>query len=1190
MKHYLLVSHCNGKAYRTTRRLASGFLNRVSEKTWEGHLSQEALSILVTALKAKATRLSCIVIYETRSYGQEKVIHIGNIKHYSADGDFAFSQSTITDKQDFNQSPITRLVSKCVEVAGLKHDLGKAVIRFQGNLDDGVNGKNPIPNPIRHEVLSALLANDLMANWSAIKEPADIGRHAAFTWPTLLANYQAKTEADMHSQSQKIAQELNRYYGRRPANNWEAISQGISWLILSHHRLPEGTERQSGEHPSINYTGSRGGNYFLKIPKPNEQIGDETQSSHRVKYSVKHFNQNLALCDKGQPFMDSRWQSAVFDCLKRLEKMALNLDRDLHLEDPEWSACLAFMGRPALVYADYIISSEKKPSGHIQRGSVIYANTTLNNGRPEFADTLLTHLLGVGERANRYFNHLFMRKNAIIDQLPGLSVAERNTILYPLNRDGSDSRYAWQDAMRKKLMPHRGKAPFFASLMGKTGSGKTRGNMMLMHSLCDQLRFSCAIGLRSLVKQTFDAYQQPFIGLKKDHVALLIGEAGGLQEDANTEIDGTGNSLDVDHASLIGDYILEGQTLLEHDLIALLDSKKQRAMLCNPVQVMTVDHIMPGASLGRSVELKLLMHLMSTDIVLDEIDDYAIESQVALSRMAFIAGLFGRRFVISSATASPIIQKAFFENWKAGIERHAHLFRFSEPEAKPFAVLASHVEGHEANVVSLDAFNDSCLAFTQQVSREAGGQARHRLDVLTVPVKAETEKGDLHALYRNARQLSRAQHEVVVKGILQAHHHHKVTGDAGISVSSGFVRFNNVSNAQHLARALHSREHSEALIIPICYHSQMTAWERREIEDRLLMLNNRKDQQGISGDAIIFHREVVKRALEQAKQLNKSDVIFVLCTTNIIEVGRDHDYDWAILEPSSTRSLVQSCGRVWRHRKKSLTDVANVWILSSNVKALCGAENGLKKGKDPIATWSRHGIEDDTWGKESIIRLRYPLTKYSASALKSLGIDAPSANSSSRSLVAHYRALIHTVDLFSELTNSTGKLVHAGLCLEIPHTLSDRFMTSLEMAQQQLHLFGYSGDPAYRYDKPSAQDYANKPFEWVTSHHADRRYLREASDRYHAVYNAEQNGFREDGNPHDKWVVSTGKESQWVKLTILESPAGTLWLPLTLQDYLEGHPDDSDFRASFIALRKDQVDKAKEGKLAYLPGIGLMDL
>jgi hypothetical protein len=112
----------------------------------------------------------------------------------------------------------------------------------------------------------------------------------------------------------------------------------------------------------------------------------------------------------------------------------------------------------------------------------------------------------------------------------------------------------------------------------------------------------------------------------------------------------------------------------------------------------------------------------------------------------------------------------------------------------------------------------------------------------------------------------------------------------------------------------------------------------------------------------------------------------------------------------------------------------------------------------------------------------------------------------------------------------------------------------------------------------------------MTSHHADRRYLREPGGRYHLAYNAEQNGFDGDGYPQSKWVLTCKKESQWVTLPILSHEIGSLWRPESLQMHLENHPEDSDFRASFIALRKDQTKKLLNGKLTYLPGIGLMNI
>ena len=53
----------------------------------------------------------------------------------------------------------------------------------------------------------------------------------------------------------------------------------------------------------------------------------------------------------------------------------------------------------------------------------------------------------------------------------------------------------------------------------------------------------------------------------------------------------------------------------------------------------------------------------------------------------------------------------------------------------------------------------------------------------------------------------------------------------------------------------------------------------------------------------------------------------------VAEVGRDHDYDWAIVEPSSIRSIIQLAGRVLRHRDQVPAN-PNILLFSKNYKAL----------------------------------------------------------------------------------------------------------------------------------------------------------------------------------------------------------------------------------------------------------------
>lgn len=63
---------------------------------------------------------------------------------------------------------------------------------------------------------------------------------------------------------------------------------------------------------------------------------------------------------------------------------------------------------------------------------------------------------------------------------------------------------------------------------------------------------------------------------------------------------------------------------------------------------------------------------------------------------------------------------------------------------------------------------------------------------------------------------------------------------------------------------------------------------------------------------------------------------FIVVATPLEEAGRDHDFDWAVIDPSSAQSIVQTSGRVNRHRlvEADKADKANFVILGCDLKWL----------------------------------------------------------------------------------------------------------------------------------------------------------------------------------------------------------------------------------------------------------------
>jgi CRISPR-associated endonuclease/helicase Cas3 len=130
--------------------------------------------------------------------------------------------------------------------------------------------------------------------------------------------------------------------------------------------------------------------------------------------------------------------------------------------------------------------------------------------------------------------------------------------------------------------------------------------------------------------------------------------------------------------------------------------------------------------------------------------------------------------------------------------------------------------------------------------------------------------------------------------------------------------------------------------IHLCvYHSQHPLLMRSAIEQRLDKLLKRHNP-----DAL-FDDQVLRQLLNGSPEQNH---IFVVLATSVAEVGRDHDYDWAIVEPSSQRSITQLAGRVRRHRAEpKMIEKPNLYLLDTNIRY-------LKQGADTPA-FCRPGFE-----------------------------------------------------------------------------------------------------------------------------------------------------------------------------------------------------------------------------------------
>ena len=61
-----------------------------------------------------------------------------------------------------------------------------------------------------------------------------------------------------------------------------------------------------------------------------------------------------------------------------------------------------------------------------------------------------------------------------------------------------------------------------------------------------------------------------------------------------------------------------------------------------------------------------MLRLLTSDLVLDEPDDFDIDDLHALCRLVNWAGMLGSRVLLSSATLPPVLTEALFEAYRNG--------------------------------------------------------------------------------------------------------------------------------------------------------------------------------------------------------------------------------------------------------------------------------------------------------------------------------------------------------------------------------------------------------------------------------------------------------------------------------------------------------------------------------------------
>lgn len=893
------VSQCEKKALTRTRRVLDTFADRIGDNTWQTVITQEGLLAVKKLLRKTATKNTAVSCHWIRSRSRSELVWVvGNKNKFDRTGRVPVNSSSTQAvyRDDINSWRHLPLIRALTCLSALLHDWGKANARFQQKLNKSYKGNQG--DRLRHEWVSCLLLKALVSN------SGDPTTDEA--WLNRL--YVGDIDEETLKNSVAAACEL-------PLAELPDIAKLIAWLIVSHHRLPNKMKdkHQGSPCPSLE-------KMFSMIDR---EWGYENDKAGEQKHCLEFPNGLLSDSKK--------WLSHV----KRWSGKLLELQAPISqcIEDGSYRLLLHH-ARLCLMLGDHYYSSLdiSQTPGWIATNALI-ANTQKNKEPKQALDQ---HLVGVYENAKRVVGKL----PVIAHELePSFNTAE-------LKRK-SPPAFRWQDAAAKKVRDWRQacgdtKKGFFAVNMASTGCGKTFANAKVMMALSeegDSLRYILALGLRTLTLQTGDEYRDRiFNNSDGSDLAVLIGSKAiadlhyqDIQEKNKEPTEQGSESAESLLAS--SDEVVYSGELPEEGLTTILQRNKDRQLLYAPVLACTIDHIIAATETIRGGRYILpALRLLSSDLVIDEIDDFTGGDLIAIGRLIHLAGMLGRKVMISSATIPPSMAEGYFNAYHSGWQLYCKSHNANSAVGcawiDEFSTRVEEIVDKENAYLGYRTQHDSFIEKRVQALVEQ--PARRKAQVIDCSEALNASDEDCVGTKKSA------WFQKITESILQQHKQaeHCIDVHTGLKVSFGVVRVANIQPCVQLTQFLLSYSWpADTEVRVMAYHSRQVLLLRHEQEKHLDSVLKRKEKSG--EQPLAFRNKKIRAHLDTISESESEvgDVIFVLVATPVEEVGRDHDFDWALIEPSSYRSIIQLAGRVRRHRKGETVN-SNIGILQYNWRTI----------------------------------------------------------------------------------------------------------------------------------------------------------------------------------------------------------------------------------------------------------------
>lgn len=784
-----------------------------------------------------------------------------------------------------------KIISDLSALAGLFHDIGKSTAGFQKKLEDRCSkgvGKNLVGDPIKHDFMGVLI----LEKWLLSLEE-NICALDDFKWLDIMSDPDkfAKSMKKVFKKSSLVDEEmLQKYHNNKSEMRIESllirsdtqhsefinssVRYALLYLVLSHHRMPTNRMRQNESREFI----------FCS------EFVDASSPLVKGRWSKLSAGHKHLWSDP-----ESIWMAAVSSYASAIREGLSDLRESLsasHDAGAGFITAVTHFARSALIHADFQVSSEAAREQTTRWGdsAVGWANT-VGNERP--GQRLDDHLIRVGNLAPFYLDQ-FTKYPAVIKR----KIGKISTKKVPI-------RFQWQVDAEELLSDHDHNNGLLVFLMAGTGSGKTICGGRLLNAVSPNgLRFNFVAGLRTLTLQTADSYIKD-LGLNDDELATVMGcdvELAIKKAELRSGSNGIHHGLDIETDQVV--YRGRGVSKVERKIEIFRDT---------PIIVSTIDSLIDSVLGTRNTGALSISRLSNSDFIIDEVDSYSESDLVGITKLVYFIGFCGKKVILSSATITPEIAEimgySYIKGYRAGLEYRGE---------QGVVDVAWVSEQSSANQFISNVKEDAFLLFHN-------GFATKMVEEMS---KADPIRKAQIIKIEDCTKISSAFETIEAACINMHKFNQEVCPLTGKSFSFGLVRLSTVESCKEFALYLNDSNRFNDYTVKICcYHSQQMVGYQHCLED---LYNRVLKRNLVDGNPSIFGHEEVSDVLKKSSTKN---VIFIMVSSPIEEVGRDHDFDWGIVEPTSLRAVIQTAGRIRRHRGKGKCSV-NLGILSVPLLAL----------------------------------------------------------------------------------------------------------------------------------------------------------------------------------------------------------------------------------------------------------------